>query len=151
MYVLKTGVEVLKLFSCSTQLCLADKYQITKHCNFFLAKHSWAWKFLLIDMTMPTKVGIFIFISWEISCSVMFSKKVFGIVSNLRFISIKNFMFSRVEHVRSFITSGPDHLWTFLYGPCYAKMCLRGMCRQRRLMHSLIRAFTVHCQNHWIP
>ena len=40
MYVLKTGVEVLKLFSCSTQLCLADKYQITKHCNFFLAKHS---------------------------------------------------------------------------------------------------------------
>ena len=48
----------------------------------------------------------------------MFSKKEFAIVSNLRFISRKNFMLSRVEHEKSFITSGlglskhitPDHV-----------------------------------------
>ena len=38
----------------------------------------------------------------------MFSKKEFGIVSNLRFISMKIFMLSRVEHGKSFITSGPE-------------------------------------------
>ena len=38
----------------------------------------------------------------------MFSKKEFAIVSNLRFISMKNFMLSSVEHEKSFITSGPD-------------------------------------------
>ena len=32
----------------------------------------------------------------------MFSKKEFGIVSNLRFISMKNFMLSWVEHEKSF-------------------------------------------------
>ena len=30
----------------------------------------------------------------KFSCSVMFSKKEFGIVTNLRFISMKNFMLS---------------------------------------------------------
>ena len=38
----------------------------------------------------------------------MFSKKEFGIVSNLRFISMKNFMLSGVEYEKSFITLGPD-------------------------------------------
>ena len=37
----------------------------------------------------------------------MFSKKEFAIISNLRFISRENFMFSWVEHEKSFITSGP--------------------------------------------
>ena len=27
------------LNSVEHEICLADKYQITKHCNFFLAKH----------------------------------------------------------------------------------------------------------------
>ena len=37
----------------------------------------------------------------------MLSKKEFGIVSNLRFISMKTFMLSWVEHEKSFITLGP--------------------------------------------
>ena len=58
-------------------------------------------------------VGIFIFISRENSFSAMVSKKEIIIVSNLRlismkFISMKNFMLSWVEHEKSFITSGPD-------------------------------------------
>ena len=84
-----SGPEVIKLFSCSTQLSM---------------KFS-----LLINMKMPTKVGIFIFISREIfmlklafsyllaekiSCSAMFSNKEFAIVSYLRFISMTNFMLS---------------------------------------------------------
>ena len=73
------------LNSAEHEICLADKYQITKHCNFLLAKHSWACKISqLINMKMPTFVGIFIFISRE------------------------NFMLSSVEHEKSFITSGPD-------------------------------------------
>ena len=43
----------------------------------------------------------------KMSCSAMFSKKEFAIVSNLRFISRTKFMLSRVEHEKSFITSGP--------------------------------------------
>ena len=44
----------------------------------------------------------------KFSCSAMFSKKEFAIVSNLRFVSRKNFMLSRVEHEKSFITSRPE-------------------------------------------
>ena len=43
----------------------------------------------------------------KFSSSVMFSKKEFAIVSNLRFISMKNFMLNWVEHEKKFITSGP--------------------------------------------
>ena len=41
-------------------------------------------------------VGIFIFylLAEKISCSAMFIKKELAIVSNLRFISMKNFMLS---------------------------------------------------------
>ena len=39
----------------------------------------------------------------------MFSKIEFGIVSNLRFISMKIFVLSWVEHVKSFLTSGPGY------------------------------------------
>ena len=52
---------------------------------------------LLINMEMPTIVGIFIFISRKISCSVMLSKKEFAVISNLRFISRTNFMLSLVK------------------------------------------------------
>ena len=38
------------------------------------------------------------------SCSAMFSKNEFAIVSNLRFISGKNLMLSGFEHEQSFIT-----------------------------------------------
>ena len=40
----------------------------------------------------------------------MFSKKEFGIVSNLKFISIKHFMFSLVEDEKSFKTSEQEVL-----------------------------------------
>ena len=44
----------------------------------------------------------------KFSCSAKFCKKEFTIVSNLRFISRTNFMLSRVEQEKRFITSGPD-------------------------------------------
>ena len=74
MYVLDESGPKVKLFSCSTQLSM---------------KFS-----LLINMKMPTIVGIFILLAEKFSCSAMFSKKEFAIVSNFRFISRKNFMFS---------------------------------------------------------
>ena len=44
----------------------------------------------------------------KFSSSVMFSKKEFGIISNLRFISMKKFMLSWVRHEKKvFITSRP--------------------------------------------
>ena len=46
---------------------------------------------LLINMKMPTIVGIFIFISWE------------------------NFMLSWVEHEKSFITLGPDQCVQYMF------------------------------------
>ena len=50
----------------------------------------------------------------------MFSKKKFGIASNLRFISMRNFMLSWVEHEKSFITSGSEsadfeHVWRHIF------------------------------------
>ena len=61
----------------------------------------------LINMKMPTIVGIFIFITEKFSCSAMLSKKEFAIVSNLRFyISRTNFMLSWVEHEKKFYNLG---------------------------------------------
>ena len=52
------------LNSAEHEICPANKSQITNNCKFYLAKHSCAWNFfLLINMKMPTIVGIFIFIS----------------------------------------------------------------------------------------
>ena len=64
------GPEVIKLFSCM---------------KFFL----------LINMKMPSIIGIFIFISREIFMPrYVYSKKEIAIVSNLRFISKTIFMLS---------------------------------------------------------
>ena len=50
----------------------------------------------------------------KFSCPAMSSKKEFAIVSNLRFTGRKMFMLSRVEHEKSFVTSGPvPKLFTF--------------------------------------
>ena len=63
-------------------------------------------------MKMPTKVGIFkklafsYLLAENVSCSVMFSKKEFAIVNQLRFISRTNFMLSWVEHENNFMTWG---------------------------------------------
>ena len=63
---LGTGPEVIKLFSCSTQLSM----------EFFRLKNV----------------------------------KILTIVGILTFMSKKNFMLSRVEHEKSFITSRPAHV-----------------------------------------
>ena len=60
-----SGSEVIKRFSCSTQLSMNISPLINK---------------------MPTKVGFFIFISREVFMLITASKKDFAIVSNLRFI-----------------------------------------------------------------
>ena len=80
---LSSGSEVIKLFSCSTQLNM---------------KFS-----LLINMKMPTIVE-------KISCPALFSKKEFAIVSSLRLISRTNLTSCSTElsMKKSFITSGPD-------------------------------------------
>ena len=67
---------------------------------------------LLINMKMRTIIGIFTFISREILCSAMFSKKEFAIVRNLRFISRINFILSWAEHEKSFIITGPGYRLT---------------------------------------
>ena len=70
----RSGPEVIRLFSCSAQLSM---------------KFS-----LLINMKMPTIVGIFIFISREnFRLSYILQMKIV-VVSNLRFISRPNFMLS---------------------------------------------------------
>ena len=53
----------------------------------------------------------------KFSCSAMFSKTEFAIISNSRFISRTNFMLSWVEHEKSFMTSGPGHffIWSYEY------------------------------------
>ena len=80
------GPEVVKLFSCSAQLIM---------------KFS-----LLINMKMPTIVGIFILISRESFMLSNVYKKLFAITSDLRVISRTNFVLSGVEHEKKNITLG---------------------------------------------
>ena len=65
--------------------------------TFFMLSSQLSMKFsLLINMKIPTIVGTcisYLFVE-KISCSAMFSKKEFAIVSNLRFIRKTNFMLS---------------------------------------------------------
>ena len=68
---------VLKLFSCSSQLSMKFSLQI----NMKIPTYSSAGKF---------------------SCSTIFSKTEFAIVSNMRFISRTNFMLRGVEHENNF-------------------------------------------------
>ena len=76
--------------SAEHEFCPANKSQPTNNYKFFLAKHSWAWKFsLLINMKMSTIIGIFVFISRE------------------------NFMLSWVEHEKSFKTRAQVYFITW--------------------------------------
>ena len=87
VWIVFSGAEVITYFSCATQMSM---------------KFS-----MLINIKIPTIPDIFIFISKEFSCSALFGKKVFAVVSNDRFISRANFMLSWVEHEKkSNITSG---------------------------------------------
>ena len=71
--------KVIKLFSCSTQL--STKFQLKKFLALSLSDVGFI---MLINVEMTTIVGI------------------------LTFMSRINFMLSRVEYEKSFITLGPD-------------------------------------------
>ena len=68
------GPEDVKRFSYSTQLSMKFSRQI--------------------NMKIPTMIGFLYLLADKFSCSAMFSKKEFAIVSNLRIISRTNFMLS---------------------------------------------------------
>ena len=53
----------------------ANKSQITHNCELFLAKQLSMKISVLINMKMPTIVGIFILIAEKISCSAELSMK----------------------------------------------------------------------------
>ena len=73
------------LNSVEHEILNAHKYKNIKKFGFFLGSDKPIMLFfLLINVKMPTIVGI------------------------LTFMSMKNFMLSSVEHEKSFITSGPD-------------------------------------------
>ena len=82
------GPKVIKLFSCSTQLSM---------------------KFtMLINIKMPTIVGILTFISMtNITSERLKARYFFLLIGILVFMSSLNFMLSCVEHEKSFVTSGP--------------------------------------------
>ena len=84
----RSSPKVIKLFSCSTQLSM---------------KFS-----LLIDMKMPT---ISYLLAEKFSCSAMFSKKEFAIVSSFRLISRANFVLSWIEHEKKFYNLGAGVLF----------------------------------------
>ena len=85
-----TGPEVIKLFSWSTQLSM----------KFFL----------LINVKMPTIVGILTFMSGKNSILGLSEPKKAKFLDICILMSIQNFMLNSVEHEKSFITSGPGLL-----------------------------------------
>ena len=84
----RSGPTVIKTFSCSTQL--STKF------------------ILLINVKMPTIVGILTFYSMINATYDRLKLETTLFVGILVFIRSWNFMLSWVEHEKSFITSGPD-------------------------------------------
>ena len=129
-----------------------EKAQDPSYRTFFMlnsAKHEFS---LLINMKMPTIVGIFIFISRENFMLSYILQETIVAVSNLRFISQPNFMLSWVEHEKSFITSGSDQLFshTHAYGwevPMIS--CLRQNQYQNQCGISTAIYWTAHTQS-WL-
>ena len=83
----RSGREVIKRFSCSTQL--STKF------------------ILLINVKMPTIVGILKFISMINTTSARIKANTSLFVGNLVFMSSWNFVLNLVELEKSFIDSGP--------------------------------------------
>ena len=83
----------MKLFSCSTELSM----------KFFL----------LINVKMPTIVGILTFISRKNSILGLSEPKKAEFLNIFILTSILNFMLNSVEHEKSFITSGPGQINIF--------------------------------------
>ena len=119
----RSGPEVIKLFSYSTQLSM----------QFFL----------LINIKMPTIVGILIFISRK---NFMLSSALQEKSLNwwyLIFYKRKNFILSWVEHEKSFITLGPDQLTVLSGKPrIYRSLMHSKGSDWSSWMHSLTGAFT---------
>ena len=63
--------------------------------------------FLLINVKMPTIVGVLTFMSGKNSILDLFEPKKAEFPDIFILMSIFNFMLNSVEHVKSFITSGP--------------------------------------------
>ena len=73
------------LNSVEHEILSAHDYRNIKKFSFFSGSDKWRWLFfLLINVKIPTVVGI------------------------LTFMSMKKFMLSSVEHEKTFITLGPD-------------------------------------------
>ena len=87
---IQSGPEVIKLFSCSTQL---------------------STKFIpLINVKMPTIVGILTFISRINTSYENLKSRNTYLFQHFAFNDSWNFVLSWVAHEKSFITSGPDLL-----------------------------------------
>ena len=98
----RSGPDVIKLFSCSTQL--STKY------------------ILLINIKMPTIVGISTFITMINKTSESLKARKVVIFSSLVFMSSCDFMLSWVEHEKSFITWYPSSkIWQFI---CFASQII---------------------------
>ena len=100
------GPEVIKLFSCSTQLSMkffnAHKYKKYQAIQLFSDSDKPRMLFsVLINVKMPTIVGI------------------------LTFMGRKNFMLNWVEHEKSFITSGPGFLMEHILWQHRCRSCHR--------------------------
>ena len=91
MFSLKTGPEVIKLFSCSTQL--STKFQ------------------LFIKTKIPTKRFLALSLS-DVVFIMLINVKIPTVVGILTFMSRINFVLNQVEHGKSFITSGAYNIFT---------------------------------------
>ena len=90
----EAGLKVIKLFPCSTQLSTKS--------------------ILLMNVKMPTIVGILTFICMINTTSERLKAVNFFICRYFSFMSSWNFLLSWVEHEKSFITSGPglkEHMY----------------------------------------
>ena len=85
--------EVIKLFSCSTQL--STKFH------------------LLIKAKIPTNEEVSCFKSLRCCIIILINVKMTTNIGIFTFMSRINFMLSGVEHEKSFITSGPVHQYCF--------------------------------------
>ena len=92
--------EVIKLFSCSTQLSTKFILLIMLKC------------LLLINVKMQAIVVILTFISMINTTSERLKTRNFFICRYFSFMSNWNFVLSWVEHEKDFTTSGPNIWWT---------------------------------------
>ena len=93
VFFIKPGFEVIKLFSCSTQLSMTfemlTSIKISRNSAFSGSDKPRMLFPLLINVKMPAIVSILTFMSRKISCSSELSMKKFYNLG-ARFLSIKD-------------------------------------------------------------